>query len=405
MAFLTPDSSFYPGYLDKGKYLLTWRLTLLFVLIFFLLATTFAFINLYAFAFYAAVFTIGLVGFIYLHTTKKYVPIFWTFTTSATVLVFLSLNLVMEIVHYAEFFWIAAIVIFAFIGLSRRAGIFFLVVNALSVSVHMLLRLNLNIAFQDEHTTMEIAGILTEILFALFTIGYLLHQYLLFQSYAENQLKLANEELAAQNQIIVKKNEENSMLAKEIHHRVKNNLQIVISLLRMHSDEVKSEETKRHFSEATNRIMTMSLIHQKLYQEKELSNIDFDAYLEDLAQEIIGSSRNGHRRIACRIDSEVKRVGLKTIVPLGLLLNELMTNSLKHAFADRIDGEISIRVAELSQGTLELEYSDDGSWKGCAATATDGFGFELIGLLTGQLEGTFERVESRYRFELSNLDH
>jgi two-component sensor histidine kinase len=296
-------------------------------------------------------------------------------------------------------------VLFSFIGLDRRIGILFLVLNAASISSHMIFSLNNNIAVQRPLSGVEIAGTMLEMLFALFTIGYLLNQYMIFQSYAEQQLKVANSELAAQNQVIVKKNEENNMLAKEIHHRVKNNLQIVISLLRMHSEEVRSEETKRHFAEAMNRIMAMSLIHQKLYREKELSNIHFEGYLQDLTEEILSSSGRDHRRVTCCIDCGVEKVGLKTIVPLGLLLNELLTNSLKHAFGSERSGTIAISISETNEGRILLEYADNGEWKSVLPDPEGGFGLELIGLLTSQLEGTVLREGSAYRFELNNLDH
>ena len=326
------------------------------------------------------------------------------FTIMASVLNTISLFTVMELIHYAEFFWIMAIIIFAFVGLGRKAGVFYAVFHVIAISIHMGWRLNDNLAVHKVHTTIDIIGTLVEIVFALFAICYLLHQYLLFQSYAERQLKLANRDLAKQNQLIVKKNTENSMLAKEIHHRVKNNLQIVISLLRMHSDEVKSEETKAHFSEAMNRIMTMSLIHQKLYQEKELSNIDVSTYFDELTKEILVSSSNESRTIGFELITDIQRVGLKTIVPLGLLINELMTNSVKHAFGGQPNGSVSIRFTGLEGNRLRLEYSDNGTWKN-GVRPVEGFGLELIELLTNQLEGRYERTDSRYVFEISNLDH
>jgi len=399
-----PDTTYYTNYIDKGKYLLTWRLSLLFLLIFFSLSVAFLFVNLTAAVFYALVFLCAAGGFWYLNKTKKYVPIFWMFTIACSVLNTIAFFTVMEIVHYAEILWIINIIIFAFIGLGRKVGMFFMIFHGLVISGHMVFRLNQNLLMHKQHTTMEITGTLVEILFALFTISYLLHQYLVFQTYAEDQLKLANQELAATNQLIVKKNEENSMLAKEIHHRVKNNLQIVISLLRMHSDEVKSEETKTHFSEAMNRIMTMSLIHQKLYQEKELSNIDVNTYFEELTKEIISSSARENRSIGFQIDTNIKRVGLKTIVPLGLLINELMTNSVKHAFSNQPNGKISVCFTELAGNRLRLEYSDNGTWQN-GVKSVEGFGLELIQLLTSQLEGEYERTGSRYVFEISNLDH
>jgi len=402
MGIFTPDTTFYAEYTDKGKYVMTWRLSLLFILVFFALSVTFVFIDKVVFTFYFLVFFLATCGFIYLKRTKKFTTVFWLYTSGATLLTGISLNTASSVIHYAEFFWIVSIVIFAFIGLTRRNGLLFLALNSVSIILHMLFFLNTSIAAQRAMTPIELWGTLVEILFALFTIGYLLHQYLIFQSFAEKKLKIVNQELAEQNQIIRKKNEENSVLAKEIHHRVKNNLQIIVSLLRMHSDEVRSEETKRHFAEATNRIMSMSLIHQKLYQSKELSNIDFGSYLKELAAGILITSGRTPQEVQINIVSEVHGVGLKTIVPLGLLLNELITNSVKHAFNKDVPGTITIHVSMDSNNRMTLEYSDTGSWK----QQTDGgFGLELIDLLTGQMEGNYERTGSNYRFELNNLDH
>lgn len=402
MGIFTPDTTCYSEYTDKGKYVLTWRLSLLFILVFFVLSATFIFIDKVVFTFYFLIFFLATCGFIYLRRTKKFTPVFWLYTSGATLLTGISLNTASSVIHYAEFFWIVSIVIFAFIGLDRKNGILFLALNSVSIIIHMLFRLNISIAAQRAMTPIELWGTLFEILFALFTIGYLLHQYLVFQSFAEKKLQIANRELAEQNQIIRKKNEENSVLAKEIHHRVKNNLQIIVSLLRMHSDEVRSEETKRHFAEATNRIMSMSLIHQKLYQSKELSNIDFGSYLNELAAGILITSGRTPQDVQITIVSEVHGVGLKTIVPLGLLLNELITNSVKHAFGKNTPGAVSIHVRMEPNNRMILEYADTGNWK---EQREGGFGLELIELLTGQMEGNYERSGSSYRFELHNLDH
>lgn len=403
MHFFTPDTSFYYDYTDKGKYVLIWRLSFLFIVVFAILSAVFFYVNTSAFIFYFLIFLIAGIGMGYLIKSKRYKPLFWTYTISATVLVSISLHTTVELIHYSEFFWIVSIVIFAFIGLDRRAGILFLITNALSMSSHMLFRLNDNLMAQRPHTLLERVGILIEMLFALMTIGYLLHQYLLFQSYAEKQLKRANRELAEQNQIIAKKSEENSTLAKEIHHRVKNNLQIIISLLRMHSYEVRSEETKRHFSEAINRIMSMSLIHQKLYQSRNLTNVDFESYVKDLTCEIIRSSGCRLGSISCDIVSDSIPVGLENIVPMGLLLNELTTNSLKHAFQENKGGAIHISLRQHTPEKIVLEYADNGTWKSSDDKETS-FGLELIELLTNQLEGNYLRTGSAYRFEFRGLN-
>lgn len=402
MGFLQPDTSFYSEYTDKGKYLLTWRLSVLFAFVFAMLSLSLIFIHLIAFFIYFSAFLIAFLGIIYLHKTKKYEHIYWSYSIGGSTLISISFYTEMNTVHYAEFFWIISIILFSYIGLSRKVGLFFLAFNGVSVLLHLTFFLNDTKPIERPATFVESVGILVEIVLGLFMVAYLLNQYLKFQSYAERQLIRVNKELAEQNNIIVKKNAENAVLVKEIHHRVKNNLQIIVSLLRMHSEEVSSEETKTHFAEAMNRIMSMSLIHDKLYQEKELSSIDFDSYLNELIQEIMRSFVKNNQIISCDFKSDLHLGGLKTLVPLGLLINELMTNSIKHAFNEQETGTITIRIQEKDQQII-LEYSDSGTWKAAEEQQT-GFGVELVGLLTHQLDGTLERSGSTYHFTLTNLD-
>lgn len=402
MGFFTPDISHYSQYTDQGKHILIWRISVTFGFLFLLLSAAVLFVNPVMASLYFTVFLIILSSFIYLKRNKHYSPVFSVYAISSTLLISASLQSETRMIHYQEFFWISAIIVFAYIGLKRRFVLLIMLANLISVAAHFIFRVNKNIELQEPQTHMELLGSFLEITAAFFVIGYFFHQYLLFQQHAETQLKLANEGLEDQNQTIVRKNEENIVLVKEIHHRVKNNLQIIVSLLRMHSEEVKSKETKQHFSEAINRIMAMSLIHQNLYSGKELSNIDFEDYLRQLSNEIIASTGN-EIRYDCKINASVERIGLKTIVPIGLLVNELMTNSIKHAFKEASSGSITIELNQQSDHVITMMYSDNGHWLN--AKKEHGFGLELIDLLTCQLDGKFERSDSVYHFELSNLDH
>lgn len=211
-----------------------------------------------------------------------------------------------------------------------------------------------------------------------------MRQFVLFQKYSESSLKQANADLENRNQLILSKSKENETLVKEIHHRVKNNLQIIISLLRMQSTELKSEESKSHFTEAINRIMAMSLIHQKLYGEKELSKIELKSYAEELVKEIISVSDQGEN-ISVTIDSNMETMNIDTIVPLGLLINELVSNSLKHAFSSDKKGVIELRILQ-KEDHYELTYSDSGTWK-AIEEGTTSFGLELVDILTEQMNG------------------
>ena len=181
-------------------------------------------------------------------------------------------------------------------------------------------------------------------------------EFLRYQKHTEEVLRVVNSNLEDQNALIQSKNLENETLLKEIHHRVKNNLQIVISLLRMQSMEMKSEESKMYFTEAINRIMAIFLIHQKLYGEKELSKIDLKKYIEELVNDIISISFDKNN-IELFIKVNVKYLSLETIMPLGLLINELASNSLKHAFNDK-DGQISIVINQTGD-KFDFDFTKD----------------------------------------------
>ena len=208
------------------------------------------------------------------------------------------------------------------------------------------------------------------------------------------------------NETLKQKNKENLTLVKEIHHRVKNNLQIIISLLRLQKGELKSEEAKEHFTEAINRIMVMSLIHKKLYQQEELASISIQSYLQDLSADIISLTSLG-KPVKVVIHSNIKTIGLKTIVPLGLLTNELIINSLKHAFENKKEGTINITINKNGGSDFLLTYADNGEWVQ-PKEEHPSFGIELIEILTSQLEGTQTRTSNEegttYLFSLKNID-
>ena len=295
MRFFSPDTSFFTEYTDRGKYLLTWRLSVIFSLVFALLSFSLMTIHPVAFMIYLAALLIALGGLVYLYKTKRYSHLFWSYSIGGSSLLTVSLFTEPDTIHVAEFIWVISIVIFAFVGLNRKVGVFFLTVNTLSLLIHLLVFFNSDVPIRRPSSALESAGILVEIALGLFMTGYLLHQYLLFQTYAEKQLIIANQELGEQNQIILKRNEENATLVKEIHHRVKNNLQIIISLLRMHGEEVKSKETKRHFAEAVKPDHEYVADSPEIVSEKELSTIDFEGYLRDLSSEIMTSFGKEHK--------------------------------------------------------------------------------------------------------------
>ena len=146
------------------------------------------------------------------------------------------------------------------------------------------------------------------------------------------------------------------VLLKEIHHRVKNNMQIISSLLRLQSQYIADKEYREMFRESQNRIRSMALIHEKLYQSETLENINFRNYITDMVRGLVLSYSD--QDIALEIEADNLLLGVDTAVPCGLIINELITNALKHAFPDK-RGKIGVGFHG-SDGTIELVVKDDG---------------------------------------------
>ena len=230
-----------------------------------------------------------------------------------------------------------------------------------------------------------------------------MHHFQEVTEHANQKRKKAYEQLAEEKAIVDKQNIEKTALLQEIHHRVKNNLQVIISLLRIQSSELQSEEAKVSFEDAIARIMTMSLIHQKMYEKESLSQIDLTDYLSTLLNDVISANNRGIN-VSVAQDIRIPFVGPKSIVPIGLIVNELVSNSMKHAFNNN-HGSIKVVIEKVNNISFRLTYSDDGTWK---EKQNHSFGLQLIEVFTEQLDGTYERFSDEtgttYTFLLRFLD-
>ena len=159
---------------------------------------------------------------------------------------------------------------------------------------------------------------------------------------------------------IKKSLKEKEMLLSEIYHRVKNNMQIITSLLRLQSRHIKEEEYREMFKESQNRIISMSLVHEKLYRSKDLTQIDFNDYIRDLIKGLFQSYGANKGNIALSIHVKTISLGIDFAIPCGLIINELVTNSLKHAFPDCRKGEIRIILRSIDENMIELIVGDNG---------------------------------------------
>ncbi len=190
------------------------------------------------------------------------------------------------------------------------------------------------------------------------------------------------------NRLLAAKNAENELLLKEIHHRVKNNLEVVSSLLALQSAQIDDPGTKDAMLEGQNRVQSIGIVHQKLYQGTNLGAIEMRDYFINLSESILDSFGADNRvTIECAMDT--LDVDIDTAVPLGLIVNELLTNTLKYAFPDGQQGKVEIRLQKNAEGILQLLVRDNGIGKSGTTKGT-GFGGQLISLLTKQLNGTMQ---------------
>jgi PAS domain S-box-containing protein len=185
---------------------------------------------------------------------------------------------------------------------------------------------------------------------------------------------------------------EKEVLLKEIHHRVKNNLQAISSLLYLQSRNVKDQETFEMFQDSENRVRSMALVHERLYQSQDLAGVDFAEYLGNLANHLFHSYGVNTNLIQLRIYAGDVFLGVDTAIPCGLILNELVSNSLKHAFPDGRGGEIRIELLADDEGQFTLMISDNGVGfpEDLDFRDTASLGLQLVNTLVEQLEGTIE---------------
>lgn len=200
---------------------------------------------------------------------------------------------------------------------------------------------------------------------------------------ARRKLEQANRELR---ETMLSK-EEKEVMIKEIHHRVKNNLQIVKSLIRFQMDQVKDPRTTELFNECMNRVSAMALVHEQTYLTKDLANIPVDSYLQQLVRDLV-YAYSVNIRLEMDIDIRVKTLTVDTLVPLGLLVNEVISNSFKYAFPGRSSGTIIFHLNGSEAEGLRMRVGDDG----VGLKSRDGFhrpnslGMDLIHTLAGQLD-------------------
>jgi len=179
------------------------------------------------------------------------------------------------------------------------------------------------------------------------------------------------------------------VLVREIHHRVKNNLQLVMSLLNLHARRISDSQAQVAFEEARSRVNALATLHRRLYESENLQEIDLRWFLEDLCAELRRGGLSRGRQVELSAESPNEVIGPDVAVPLGLLVTEAITNAYKHAFNEREGGQILVKIVRELPATLVLTVQDDGTGFDQGA-GTDGLGRSLIEAFVRQLHGELD---------------
>ena len=202
-----------------------------------------------------------------------------------------------------------------------------------------------------------------------------------------HQLSVMVNDLIKTKNELSSKNNENELLLREIHHRVKNNLEVVSGLLALQSAKMNDPKMQEVMLASQNRVHSMGILHQKLYQSEHLAFIEMKNYFQNLCLNIL-DSYNETERIKVNINMSDLELDVDTAVPLGLIVNELLTNSLKYAFPNGEKGTIELSLENVGEDNYQLKISDNGVGKPSDQKATGtGFGTQLVDLLTSQIDG------------------
>ena len=241
-------------------------------------------------------------------------------------------------------------------------------------------------ALQDGLRRKQMLGLVLGLLGVVGLLGFIFVQ--------NRKIKRKNTQLEAQNQTISQQSTQLETMMREIHHRVKNNLQVINSLLSLQTRSEKNEQALEALRDSQSRVKSMALIHNKLYQNERVDRIDFQEYATELCKSILTTFKTD-KEIVLNIKADGIQLNIDTAVPVGLILNELITNALKYAYENVEKGILNV---EILRGPAETSYKLKVSDNGCGLPLdfdykkTNSVGLKLVNNLTRQLEGTWEAL-------------
>lgn len=219
----------------------------------------------------------------------------------------------------------------------------------------------------------------------------------LFIAFLITKISVLNREYLKEKKQVNEALKEKEILLKEVHHRVKNNLQIITSLLGLQSSFIDDAKIKELFQNCQYRINSMAIVHEILYQDDNFVEINLQTYLEKLLFVLLDSMKGRNHNFELKIEARGVELGIDTIIPLGLLINECFTNSLKYGYKDQNEGVLYVKVKVLEASNLILELGDYGTGYTSAINyrTSNSLGLKIIQKLSIQLSGKIEKDVSK----------
>jgi two-component sensor histidine kinase len=191
--------------------------------------------------------------------------------------------------------------------------------------------------------------------------------------------------------------QEKEVLLKEVHHRVKNNMQVISSLLNLQSRHIQDPKVFEMFKESQRRIRSMALIHERLYQSSDFARIEFSEYLRNLASHLFHSYQVDASRVQLKIEAEKVHLNINTAIPCGLIVNELVSNALKHGFPEGRKGQLDIDLRRVAGDGYVLRVRDDGVGfpEGLDFRKTETLGMQIVSTLISQIDASIDLVRDK----------
>jgi len=374
----SPPKTEYSNFYNVARYNLTWKVCLFLAIFMPILGITLS--SLGEISVIPTFFStaVVLVLLLLLKRNRTFLLSAAFFSIMGTILTQLTYILYIESHHIVDTMWMIVIILFTFFTLGKIWGMIITFFNLTGVVYFLFFVLRENLVTVKMLNNSDIIALSVNFIIAFLLIVYLINQFLITSKYAEHKYVKLTEKLEDSNK-------EKTIMLKEIHHRVKNNLQVITSLLRLQSREITDAESKVIFRESINRVIAMSKIHEKIYQTENFAKIDLEEYVTSLSESLI-ESYSISQKIETTIVSDLESVSTKSLVPISLIFNELISNSMKYAFIGKETGKIYISVLK-KNSKIEFVYKDNGTWK--KRENPESFGLVLIESLTEQLNGTF----------------